>query len=426
MLKSRIKNFEAKVAKFLNKYPFFKDFLRNVRHRIFKKSYRFYLHERLSLLAVPSQEEESSFFGYYTNSVSSQDKLFLFHTCKANDRIPDTLTNPASINVVDLDDLANSRKIASTCAWNWQQGSMLQWFNTGDDTIIFNDYDKASGKYYSKVMDVNSGETLKSFELPYYTKSRNCKFVLSLNFERLAKYRPEYGYYSHSSSELNSEENDGIWYIDSNSGEVTQIVSLIQLKNLGEPLETANHWVNHIQINPSDSGFLFLHRWKINSHSFKSRLVYYDLSTNELSLVLESRNISHYDWFDNDSIFIWCEIDGVSGYKFLNVRNGQWRSENSEIFLSDGHPSYSPNRNYLLTDTYPNRSRMSKLGMLNLSNSNFLELGEFYQPLAFNDLIRCDLHPRWGDSSDYITFDSTHSGKREMYILNVKAITNEK
>ena len=53
---------------------------------------------------------------------------------------------------------------------------------------------------------------------------------------------------------------------------------------------------------------------------------------------------------------------------------------------------------------------------------NIIEIGKFLSPLDYYDYYRCDLHPRWSPDGKLLSIDSTHSGMRESYIIDVSKI----
>ena len=86
----------------------------------------------------------------------------------------------------------------------------------------------------------------------------------------------------------------------------------------------------------------------------------------------------------------------------------------------DGHPNIF-NEEWMLFDTYPNRSRIKSLNKLNLKTKEVVKIGEFFESFDFTGESRCDLHPRWSPKGDYIFIDSVHeSNNRKLYILKNK------
>ena len=106
-MKRKLKLLENKIAKYLNKYPFIKDFLRIARHSIYKPKFKVKLNDGFAAFPVPSETDEQSFFGYYTNLNASNDGEFIYHTTLAHKNIPDS-GEIAAIKVFDkLQDKSN-------------------------------------------------------------------------------------------------------------------------------------------------------------------------------------------------------------------------------------------------------------------------------------------------------------------------------
>ena len=47
----------------------------------------------------------------------------------------------------------------------------------------------------------------------------------------------------------------------------------------------------------------------------------------------------------------------------------------------------------------------------------------FRSPPAYTGDVRCDLHPRWSRDGRAVCVDSTDDGTRQVYVLDVGAIT---
>ena len=88
----------------------------------------------------------------------------------------------------------------------------------------------------------------------------------------------------------------------------------------------------------------------------------------------------------------------------------------------DGHCTYSPDAQWIITDTYPDRDRMQNLMLYRPKDGKLVNLGRFYQEQPSDNEWRCDLHPRWSRDGRYVCIDSKHSGRRQMYLLDVSGI----
>jgi Tol biopolymer transport system component len=92
------------------------------------------------------------------------------------------------------------------------------------------------------------------------------------------------------------------------------------------------------------------------------------------------------------------------------------------VLTVDGHCTYSPDKRWILTDTYPDSKRMITLMLYRPEDGKLVKLGRFYHPKVEELEFRCDLHPRWSRDGKTISIDSLHSGQRQIYVLDVSGI----
>jgi hypothetical protein len=99
------------------------------------------------------------FFGYYdTPGWSASGRLHLCHKVIFCDRLPrpEDRAVLGYINLVDR----SFHPVAETTAWNFQQGSMLQWHpQSPEDTIIYNA--REGGQYKGVVQNIHSGSMIR-------------------------------------------------------------------------------------------------------------------------------------------------------------------------------------------------------------------------------------------------------------------------
>jgi Tol biopolymer transport system component len=112
------------------------------------------------------------------------------------------------------------------------------------------------------------------------------------------------------------------------------------------------------------------------------------------------------------------------GYHVLDVETGTVKYVDALDGLGDGHPSLSPNGEWIATDTYPDQVRNRTLMLYNLKNDELIRVGRFFSPFGFDDSVRCDLHPQWSPDGRYLSIDSAHTGRRDTYVLDVSAIVD--
>ena len=314
------------------------------------------------------------------------------------------------------------KTIATTQTWSSQQGSMVQWLD--ERTIIFNDL--VAEDLVARIIDLED-KSEKIVPLPIQTIHPNGKEALSLNYKRLAKMRPEYGYSvtaNNFTSDLSYTE-DGIWRINLATGETQLIITIESLINHQPRPEMANcqHKVNHIMYSPQGSRYVFMHRWLGSSGKY-SRLYVADSEAN-LKLLLDDRMISHYSWQDEEHLLAWARTEESGDHYYLiNVITGEKLLIGRNILdiYGDGHPSFSPDRRWILTDSYPDKARKQHLLLYEITTGKLTEIASFFAPLKYSAEIRCDLHPRWSPDGNWVSVDATYEGKRMSYLLDVSSL----
>ncbi|MDI6401683.1 hypothetical protein QLX67_06740 [Balneolaceae bacterium ANBcel3] len=357
-----------------------------------------------------------SFFGYYNISPGNYNNEIVF--CSVNEEINHpTPNNKLHINIKSQ---SKSRLIGTTNSWNWQQGCMLQWLPPKYEQIIFNDYDSVSGSYVCKIFNKEGG-LIGKFKGPTSNISKCGSYALFFNYDRLSTINPSYGYNCKKDIKLPPDDKDGIWKIDLSTGVSYLIITLEQLKtlNYSKTMDDAVHKVNHIDINPTGTRFIFIHRWRSPMGRFH-RLISADKHGKDLYILNGDRMTSHCCWYDDQTIISFCHIEGKGdGYYILTDKTHSRKLLSEKLPKEDGHPSVSTDKKWLLTDTYPDSARMSKLLLYNFQKDKIIELGRFYQPLRYKNAFRIDLHPKWGLDRKNIFFESGHNGKRQLYQMNI-------
>ena len=84
---------------------------------------------------------------------------------------------------------------------------------------------------------------------------------------------------------------------------------------------------------------------------------------------------------------------------------------------NDGHPTYSPDKSLIVTDTYPDRARIASIKILKENRENLKTVAKVFAPFKYDNDTRCDLHPRWSRDGRMICFDSVYEGKRRLYVV---------
>ena len=141
-------------------------------------------------------------------------------------------------------------------------------------------------------------------------------------------------------------------------------------------------------------------------------------------ILLDDGFVSHYDWRDGGGLLAWARVSGAGDRYWLCRDRAPGREVVGEgVFETDGHCSYSPDRRWILTDTYPDAEGRRTLIVYNPEEDRRVDLGRFFSG-NLEGPVRCDLHPRWSRDGRSVCFDSVHEGARQMYLISVGGIVD--
>ena len=347
-------------------------------------------------------------FGYYDKCPWSDDGRYLLALKVKNASTEADSTAPAEIVRIDLENNNACEVLAQTRCWNVQQGCMAQWMD--DHTILYNDF--RNGKYCAVILDLNS-KAERLIDRPVYTVSSDRKTALTLDFARLHRLRPGYGY-ANTADETKGilcPEETCIWKIDLQSGEVTSLLSYGDLAGF-EPrkeMEGAEHKVNHLMIAPGGKRFMVLHRWFQNQVKY-TRLITCNMDGSELYNLSDDDFVSHCCWKNDTEIVSYLnKKDGGKGYYHLKDRTQTYERLWPQLAM-DGHPTFSQDGSCVVTDTYPDRRRIQSLYVM--KGKQIKRIARVFSPFKYGGDTRCDLHPRWSRDGKRICFDASFQGKR--------------
>jgi hypothetical protein len=366
-------------------------------------------------MKVPGAE---TFFGYYDKSpVNSSGSHILFHiSTRPTHRKPD----PAEPIKVGLKKM-NSDEIPITYesrAYNWQQGCRTHWLN--ETEFIFNNFNRDTGAFFSQIVNIRQSEQNRILDFPIYESGEG--LGLSLNFNRLALLRPDYGYRNiidGGAYVLPDDSEDGVFICDLLNNKMELLISLEFLKNLCNVGNLDAHKVNHIMLNPDRSGFVFLYRYFIRGRKFDC-LISSNIKGEDIRVLSSNEIISHYCWISPSDIVAYMKgPDQKERYYCISANTGDTVVYGAGIIdqFGDGHPSYI--KGNLIFDTYPDKSRHKKLLAYHPGSDRVREIGRFYESFKYRGETRCDLHPRHLINTSLVSVDSVHEGKRQMYLVEL-------
>ncbi len=408
-------------------------------------------------------ETHSHWFGYYNYSpLNVEGNKLLAHRVEFDGRAIQA-DDTAKIGYFDLTD-GTWNELATTNAINWQQGSMLQWItHYGRQDIIYNDKDVENNKFVSKCINLTDN-SVRVYDRAVYGITKDNTSSITLEFKRSYWCRA-YHYESIADKDWSADvvKDDGIFRLDLKTGKWKRIIAIDDVIQLDyhNSFAISKHWLAHIMLNPSGTRFAFYHRFD-DGTGFKTRVLTADLNGNNMFIFpgWENNSWSHLGW-KSDSCFVLfgrkrsplgktyqkvVKNTGLVGnllrsfyrrvfVKLMSKKVHHKLAVNScyQIYLdktgligcyaqnqliNDGHPSFTKNGEFMLTDTYQDNNLYRHLILFNTETLETISLGKFYSP--FNNCgHRCDLHPRFSFDENFVIIDTAHSGKHQMMVLKI-------
>lgn len=428
-------SFEQKINYQLNKFPAIK--------KVIKRAYQLGMYaispkiksEGNIIRVSPDDKGHEYFFGYYDKSPWDITDRYML-CMRANDTWSDVSPKEkADIILIDTQkaesDPNRIKKIAETRAWNVQQSCMLQWMGPDySSKILYNDY--RNGAYCSIIKELSTGEE-RIIPAAVYTVSADGKFALTLDFSRLYNLRPGYGYYNvpETTKGVALPDATAIWTVDLENGEVKPLLNYIDFASFQPRPEMQEkgsiHKVNHLMLSPNGKRFMVLYRW-FNGQRKYTRLVTCNVDGTDMYVLSDDDMVSHCFWKDDTYILAFeNKRDGGPGY-YLMADKTQRYSHCWPQFTSDGHPSYSPDRSLVVTDSYPDRARIASINVMDgdESKKEHWTIAKVFAPFKYDNDTRCDLHPRWNHAGDKVCFDSIFEGHRGLYTIDVSDLRQYK
>ena len=330
-------------------------------------------------------------------------------------------------------------KLGETCAMNYPQGARQQWI----DNTHFIVNNRVGDHWGADIYNVESGKKVKTIDSTCHILSADKKKCFGINYARLHRLGG-YGYIGIDDPYCNKEtpEKDGIYVTDIENNTTKLLVSIQDISECDATTSTHNgfhHYVTHLVLSPNGKRIAFLHRFFLSDGGLRTRLMTIGVDGKDLRC-LAVGFLSHFDWRNDNSIFIWGRAGGNidamrSNPLFSNplikpfmgvakslARKVLKRSKGMSmsflmcmdkdikdikpfalgIITEDGHPMCCPTDNFI-----------------QFSQGVDLEIMKLFSPSLFSFTrsgLHCDLHPRWDANGKMVAFDSIHEGTRQIYI----------
>ena len=409
---------EQKINYHLNKVPAVK--------KVIKRCYQLVMYLLASkvksegdIIRISPEGEGEYFFGYYDKSPWDISGRYLLCLKAKNTWKEVSPLSPVELLLFDTSGTNKVRKIGESHAWNVQQGCMLQWLGPDyKERVIYNDF--REGNFCAVILNIRTNEE-RIIRRPVYSVSADGKTALSLDFTRLHRLRPGYGYANKQEVTMNEKlpHETCIWRIELESGKIEPLLQYTDFTRF-EPrkeMEGAEHKVNHLMLSPNGKRFMVLHRW-FNGHRKYSRLLTCNTDGSGLYNLSDDDMVSHCCWKTDNEILAFENKRGSGpGYYLMKDRTQEYMRYWPEISF-DGHPSYSPDKKRIVTDIYPDSRRMAEIRIM--EGEQIQVIARVFAPFRYDNDTRCDLHPRWSRDGKKICFDSVFEGHRGLYVIDLK------
>jgi len=307
--------------------------------------------------------------------------------------------------------------IGTTKAWNWQQGSTLQWVGN-TNKVVYNDIEQ--GKCVARLVDLDTGAN-EAIQCHIMAVSNNGRYALSCSFARLGKGMSGYGYAQLSDNYEYDllPDNEGLSIIDLENNAIRLVITLKEIAKIvpNNLMDAAYHFFTHCLFSPDDSRFVFFHRYLRQNGILETRMFSFDLDGKNI-WQFTGEKFSHIAWYNNSTVLAYCKPPTHKiGFYFLEEFTGKVTGIMNEITTSDGHPQVSCDGKFILIDTYPDRCRNQRLMLYDVEKKRSELLVKYKIPFKFRLERRCDFHPRWNRDNTMICFDSAHKNVRSLCVM---------
>jgi hypothetical protein len=179
---------------------------------------------------------------------------------------------PADVVLIDTQDNYAVRKVDESRAWNPQQGTMFYWNPLAPDTqFFFNDRDTETGAVFAVLFDIDAGKRVREYRFDDHPVGnggvmQGGGWFAGINYARMARLRPVTGYQGAAdwTEGVLHPENDGIFKINTETGEAALLVSFARLAEVireTEPhVDELGLFINHTLWNRAGDRLFFFAR----------------------------------------------------------------------------------------------------------------------------------------------------------------------
>jgi hypothetical protein len=300
-------------------------------------------------------------------------------------------------------------QLASTRAWNWQQGSQLQW--TGfENEVVYNDFRGGTCRAVIQYPDHDSEHVL---QYPVAAMAPDGQRYASICFRTFGRAMYGYGY---AFEALHAESNvpPRTLLIVERGGENTRI-QIEDLPDTFRQIDKGIDFFSHCIFAPDGERLLFLRRQAQPNKRLRSEMFCIDLPSGPIHRVGFKDMVSHFSWLGANAVLAYANTEtGGDGFYRVDVETGAIKDWSERLNDRDGHPHATPDGSTLVFDTYPDRARKQQLFYWKEGMERAEQVAAIPSPMKFWGPVRVDLHPRVRADGRYVAFDTGFGGTRSL------------
>jgi len=385
-----------------------------------------------------------TFFGFYDHTPFCPENRRVLYTRTQDPIRPVTSSDTLELCYYDLE-THSSTKFGETATWNWQKGCRLMWYPDGQDTVLYNKL--VDGSYGAVIQNVSTGDILKRISSPVYDIGPNGRYAASINYSRLERLRPDYGYSNlpDDTSDQPVPTDDGIFLVDLKSGTRNLIISFEEMRTLTGSPPGLDNYVMNILFSPSGEHFCFLYRY-VQNGSVTTYLLCSSIDGQDVRVLQSTAEASHPTWLSDSKLL--CTVNHWDERRETDLILYDLEAEIQETVAQnaiseDTHPSLSPDSDHIfIGDTYPDPCGNRHLFVHSLrSDRKLLCTVNHWDERRETDLILYDLeaeiektvaqnaisedtHPSLLPDSDHIFIGDTYPdpcGNRHLFVHSLRS-----
>jgi len=340
--------------------------------------------------------------------------------------------DPAEIFLLDFFDL-EIRHVYTTTGWGMQTAAHQMWGAT-DRYLYFND--KRDGLPVGVRYDLEQ-DRAEIFDYPFYQVAPDGSHAVSPSLIGINKTQPGYGVSVAPEFDRpnrpGAPDDDGFWRVDLATGERSLLVSFKQVADLleeaGEVVE-GTYYGFHVKFNPQQTRLMLVVRTVGTEKGWNPMLFTCNVDGSDLRLVIPYRRWKlgghHPDWHPNGERIVMNLADASGALRFHEFGyDGTWERIIAPSVVASGHPTYSENGRFLITDAYPKepvcKDGLVPIRLIDIEKNTEETLLWIWTLGIYGGPLRLDPHPAWNREGDQICFNGAPDGARQLFMADLSS-----